>query len=251
MNSAQSEVSKREATWLLRDKYHNVKCLEYETDLKRLAAGEPLGYVIGWVPFCGLIITLDSRPLIPRPETEWWTEKMIANELRKNTGGLQVLDLCAGSGAIGCAVLRAYPNAHVTFSDNDKAHEATIRTNIATNKINPRCAHIITGDLFDALESKTFDLIAINPPYIPEHRKLPHEVNHYEPHKALYSGSDGLAITARIAKRLRTHLNRCGRVWIEVDSEYAKQAQKLFTDEGFTAELHTDPYGRPRVLYVY
>ena len=62
---------------LIRDKYEGDANADMNEDLARLAAGEPLAYVIGWIPFLGLRIYLDSKPLIPRPETEWWTEVLI------------------------------------------------------------------------------------------------------------------------------------------------------------------------------
>ncbi len=251
MNDMPDTVSKKDAAWLLRDKYNNVKSERYEADLERLAKGEPLGYVIGWVPFLGLTITLASHPLIPRPETEWWTEKMITEELCKKLKQCSVLDLCAGSGAIGCSVLSKCHDTHVTFSDNIKEHEATIHANIVANNINKERTHVVTGDLFDALRNKTFDLIAINPPYIPKHRTLPRSVDHYEPHEALYSGTDGLSLIRRIAKELRAHLSTRGSAWIEIDAEYAPQARDIFEDNGFVVTLHNDHYGRPRVLAVH
>ena len=61
---------------LLREKYGGVPSPAFEEDRKRLAFGEPLAYVIGWIPFLDLRIYLDSHPLVPRPETEWWTENL-------------------------------------------------------------------------------------------------------------------------------------------------------------------------------
>jgi methylase of polypeptide subunit release factors len=57
--------------YLVRDKYHGDASLITKEDTDRLASGEPLAYVIGWIPFLGLQIDLQSKPLIPRPETEW------------------------------------------------------------------------------------------------------------------------------------------------------------------------------------
>jgi len=87
---------------LRREKYAGAKDANMYDDLVRLAHGEPLAYVIGTQPFLGLTLHLDSHPLIPRPETEWWTELLIAHI---GTKKLSVLDLCAGSGAVGLAVL--------------------------------------------------------------------------------------------------------------------------------------------------
>ncbi len=65
------ETSREDVEALIRDKYAGDRSVALSGDLARLTEGEPLAYVIGWVPFLGLRINLDSRPLIPRPETEW------------------------------------------------------------------------------------------------------------------------------------------------------------------------------------
>ena len=69
----------KDEKWLLDEKYAGEPSAEFEADKERLASGEPLAYVIGYQPFLGLKIYLDSHPLIPRAETEWWVEQMLAN----------------------------------------------------------------------------------------------------------------------------------------------------------------------------
>lgn len=147
--------------WLMREKYHGVKTEDFWADCERLAAGEPLGYVIGFVPFLDCQIWLDSRPLIPRPETEYWTEQAIATikhtPPRLNRGKpVQVLDLCAGSGAIGVAVARAVPDAAVTFVEIDPTHLPTIEKNLTENtSIYESISHqILQSDLFRAFTDK-------------------------------------------------------------------------------------------------
>ena len=68
----------KDQAWLLEEKYSGEKSVAFFADCKRMALGEPLGYLIGHAPFLKTTIYLDSRPLIPRPETEFWTEKAIA-----------------------------------------------------------------------------------------------------------------------------------------------------------------------------
>src|SRR5262245_12793069 len=101
------ESTERERIVLIRDKYGGDETRITKEDEERLASGEPLAYIIGHIPFLGLSISLRTKPLIPRSETEWWTEKLVG-EIREKS--CAVLDLCAGSGAIGLAILKHCPN---------------------------------------------------------------------------------------------------------------------------------------------
>ena len=236
----------RDERWLLDEKYGGIETQEYEADKKRLAHGKPLGYVIGWQPFLGLKIHLDSKPLIPRPETEWWVEQLLQHAPANAT----FLDLCAGSGAIGCAALATLPIAHVYFGEIDPAHEATIQKNIRENNLDASRADVRTGDLFAPFGDMKFDVIAINPPYIPADRSLDASVTNYEPSLALFSGNDGLELMRRIAHELPNRLTRSGRAWIECDSAHAPAARELFIAQGLSAEIRTDQYGTPRLVVV-
>ncbi|OYV25777.1 MAG: hypothetical protein B7W98_03625, partial [Parcubacteria group bacterium 20-58-5] len=223
-------------------------------DKRRLALGEPLAYVIVWQPFLGLKIFLDSHPLVPRPETEWWVEQCAACSVQRaeNTGRdpLQFLDLCAGSGAIGCAALARLPSAHVSFGELDPAHEATIRKNIRENGLDESRADVRIGDLFAPFGDRRFDVIAANPPYIPEERVLDKSVTDFEPRAALFAGSDGLALIRRIAAELPRRLNPGGIAYIECDSAHAEEARALFERAGLSATVIPDQYGTPRVVVV-
>ncbi len=233
--------------WLLDEKYGGLRNPSFEADRKRLASGEPVAYVIGWQPFLGLKIFLDSRPLIPRPETEWWTEQLLKV---RTSDVLTFLDLCAGSGAIGCAALAKLPEAQVYFGEIDAAHEATIRKNIRENHLDESRATIGIGDLFKPFGALQFDIIASNPPYVPTGRALPRSVAEYEPPLALRAGDDGLDYLRRIATELPARLTPGGVAWIECDRGHAAAAAALFTAQGLTAEIRTDQYGKPRVILV-
>ncbi|MDO8741970.1 MAG: peptide chain release factor N(5)-glutamine methyltransferase [bacterium] len=236
----------RDERWLLDEKYGGIKTPEYEIDEKRLATGEPLGYVIGWQPFLGLKIFLDSHPLIPRPETEWWVEQLLQNSPATST----VLDLCAGSGAIGCAALEKLPSAPVYFGEIDPTHETTIQKNIQANNLDATRAEVRIGDLFTPFGDMKFDIIAANPPYIPSGRTLEPSVTDYEPALALFSGDDGLDLMRRIAVELPKHLTKSGRAWVECDRAHAPAARELFVAQDLSAEIRTDQYSVPRVIVV-
>ncbi len=213
----------RDEKWLLDEKYSGQETPEYEADKERLATGEPVAYVIGWQPFLGLKIYLDSRPLIPRPETEWWTEQLLMHVGRR-TSYIKFLDLCAGSGAIGCTALKMLPTAQAFFGEVDPAHETTILKNIRENNLDATRAHVKIGDLFAPFADTKFDVIAANPPYIPEDSELPESVANYEPSLALRASEGGLGIIRRIAEELPKRLTKHGVAWIECDSAHAETA---------------------------
>ncbi len=248
----------REEAWLLEEKYGGAASAPYAADLARLASGEPVAYVIGSQPFLGLDIYLNSHPLIPRPETEYWTEKMLAHVRTSDVPGtsdvriqpLRFLDLCAGSGAIGCAALKALSYIDVFFGEIDPAHEATIVRNIRDNGLDESRAHVGIGDLFEPFGDMTFDVIATNPPYVPADRVLPASVADYEPGLALWAGSDGLDYIRRIAAELPRRLAPGGVAYIECDRGHAEACRDLFIEQGLTAEIRTDQYDKPRFIVV-
>lgn len=232
---------------LIVEKYGgNEKAAGAAADLARLGAGEPLAYVIGTQPFLGLSIGLDSKPLIPRPETEWWTELLCE---RIGDAPLRVLDLCAGSGAIGLAVLKHCPTAQVSFGELMPEHAEQIRINIEKNALDASRADVRIGDLFAPFKGERFDIVATNPPYVPDTRALEESVTAYEPAEALYAGSDGLSVIRRIATEASSY---APELWMECDAGNADQAAALCLEaQARRADVRTDLYQRPRLVVSY
>lgn len=239
----------QEERWLLQEKYEGVENEAFYADLERLQAGEPLGYIIGHTPFLDCQIYLDSKPLIPRPETEYWVEKAISSILVKGSE-VKVLDLCAGSGAIGVAVAKAIPEAEVTFAEIDPTHLSTIEKNIKQNlpEYSNRLEYlkVIESDLFEKVEGK-FDFILTNPPYIDSVIDRAEEsVKNYEPHLALYGGASGMEIIDRIIAAAPDYLNDGGELWIEHEPEQVEAIQNSSEATIFRAITHKDQYGVER-----
>lgn len=246
-------VDPQDLAHLVRDKYAGDQAANMREDIERLQSGEPLAYVIGWVPFLGLSIRLDSRPLIPRPETEWWTEALLAHlEERFGDSPFSFLDLCAGSGAIGLCVLARFPAARVSFAELSPLHCALIQMNIVENALDAQRATIRSGDLFSTFANDCFDVIATNPPYIPSDRELDESVALFEPLEALFAGPDGLSLIRTIISDAPSHLLSGGEIWIECDTSNAEETKSLCVAAGFkNVELRTDLYGRPRIVVGY
>lgn len=239
---------------LARDKYDGDASRITRSDEQRLANGEPLAYVIGWVPFLHTRIRLDSHPLIPRVETEWWTERLI-ERLKERFGDspFHLLDLCAGSGCIGIAVLHALPNSRVTFAELVPEHIQSIYRSLGDNGIDPARASLFAGNLFNALPERTrFDVIATNPPYIPSDRTLPESVIAHEPHEALFGGTEGTDLIALIARHAPDYLTAGGELWMECDISNIDTASKQLIEGGATSsEILEDQFGRPRTVLAF
>jgi release factor glutamine methyltransferase len=231
---------------LLKEKYGGVHSAEFLKDCGRLQNGEPLAYVIGTIPFLDTIIHLDSRPLIPRAETEFWTERAIAAINRSGRNEPAVLDLCAGSGAIGIAVAKAIPAAQVTFAELEKKHLPTIEKNLDANGISCTCYKVFASDLFENVPG-TFDFILSNPPYIdPAIDRAEESVKRYEPYTALYGGAHGMELIERIVIESPMHVRNGGQLWIEHEPEQVTRIHELAREHSFVVSTCKDQYGVDR-----
>ena len=239
------EDMRHEKEWLLREKYNGIENDEYRADCERLVRGEPLAYIIGHIPFLSTTISLDSHPLIPRTETEYWVENAI-KELREIKGGIHVLDLCAGSGCIGVAVLKAIVMARVDFAEFNPRHHSDIEHNITQNGIDLSRAHIYGGDLFSEIPTSHYNAILTNPPYINPERSASTQrsVLEYEPHEALFGGVHGMELIERILTEAPDHLTSAGVLYIEHEPEQRDAIHQIAASLPYTScETHTDQYG--------
>lgn len=236
--------------WLYRYKYGGDRSIDLSSDLTRLKRGEPIDYIIGWSDFFGCRIGLDTRPLIPRAETEYWTEKAVREIDGK---ALRVLDIFAGSGCVGISVLKHCPNALVDFIEKDERLCWQIERNCILNGISLERYRIICSDIFEVFEDaggrSGYDLILANPPYIPRERKsqLDNSVTDWEPHLALFAGEDGLELIKKFLRQTKKYLNHDGQIWLEFDAEQKKALERLLSVAGYRdMSFHNDQYDRPR-----
>ena len=135
-----------------------------------------------------------------------------------------MLDLCAGSGAIGISLKRMCPHLYVTLSDISPDASDVQRINADGLDI-----EILTGDLFDTVKGRKFDMIVCNPPYIPS-RDIPGlqaEVLR-EPALALDGGDDGLDFYRRLAEGTKAHLVPGGRIYMEIGYDQADDVCAIF-----------------------
>lgn len=243
--------SDQQTRWLLRDKYRNKQGAQFFRDIQRLKKGEPISYVIGWMPFLNCKIDLSLRPLIPRPETEYWVEKAIQTIQSIGRQG-KIADAFSGSGCIGVSVLKNLPNTKVDFFEIDKKAVKQIRMNLRLNQIKASRYHILGNDVFKRLKDQ-YDFILANPPYLAIRRKsqVPKSVLKYEPKKALFAGKDGLLYIKKFIPLAIKHLKTNGQLWLEFDSFEKKAIEKLLRVRPFIHyNFQRDQYGKWRYARI-
>jgi release factor glutamine methyltransferase len=232
----------------------------------RRLAGEPLQYVLGAWSFRGIDLFVDSRVLIPRPETELTAQLAIDEAVRlgarpgrrKPFAGTEtdhaVADLGTGSGAIALALASELPDAEVWATDASADALTVARANFAGAGSVAARVRIGEGDWFAALPSALrgrLRVIVSNPPYVAasEVADLPPEVGRYEPEGALVSGPTGLEAIERIVAEAPAWLEARGSLVVELDPRRADAALRLAQDAGFAeAYVARDLTDRPRVL---
>lgn len=232
-----------EENWLLKEKYHGMQTSEFENDCLRLSSGVPLAYLIGYIPFLNCKIWLDSKPLIPRPETEFWAEKVLAEikAFDNKSESVKILDLCAGSGCIGIAIAKNSPQTTVDFIELDK-HQDTIIKNCLENNITSERFRVFQGDLFSPLSDEKYDFILSNPPYIDKNlNRVDNSVKENEPALALYGGNEGMEIIAKIINEAPKFLVKDGQLWVEHEPEQIETINNLAKNKFHTIN-HLDQY---------
>jgi release factor glutamine methyltransferase len=180
----------------------------------RRAAREPLAYIVGHREFYGLDLIVDSRVLIPRPETELLVEHALRLG-RQSAPPLQIADVGAGSGAIAVALAMHLPDATIYALDDSPGALAVTATNARRFGVSERIC-CLQGDLLTPLEN-TVDMITANLPYVTtaEWEVLPPEIRDYEPRRALDGGPDGLAPIRRLLSAARPYLQPDGALLLE------------------------------------
>ncbi|MGE4559295.1 MAG: peptide chain release factor N(5)-glutamine methyltransferase [Desulfobulbus sp.] len=209
----------------------------------------PLQHLTGVQEFWSLELVVSPAVLIPRPETEFLLEQVLANVDRRP--GQRVLDMCTGSGAIALVLARELA-CRVVAVDLSAAALAIARRNRSKYRLEGQVA-LIQGDLFSGLHpGNKYDCIVSNPPYIADAEIdfLEPEVALAEPRMALSGGEDGLACIRRIIESAPDFLQPGGWLFLEIGAEQETAVAHLLQRAGGVYEqirVEPDYAGRPRV----
>lgn len=227
------------------DKYAGDAVVEaMQAAVLRIVKGEPLAYVLGEWDFYGLNLVVTPDVLIPRDDTCALAEIAINQALFLDAAP-RIMDLCTGSGCIGLAIATRVKDAKVTLADLSRQALAVAKKNVTNHKLSGRvsCVQVDAMKEPPAFLGK-FDMIVSNPPYVTsqEMEELDDSVKNFEPHMALWGGTDGLDFYRAIAKNFRQCLKPSGYLCFEFGMGQGDDVCEILTQEGFTIRQRVKDY---------
>lgn len=220
--------------------------------LRRRARREPLQYILGSAAFRELVLQVDTRALIPRPETEVLVEEVLAWSGSRAVPPVSALDVGTGSGAIALSLALEGPFRRVVATDASADALSLAETNARTLGL-AESVVFRRGDLFEPLEAdERFDVVVSNPPYVLEGEAptLQPEVAEWEPAEALFGGPDGLDVIRRLVAEVAKYLTPGGLLALEVGLGQAGSVTALVEATGAFDEVRVrrDYTGRERMV---
>lgn len=226
--------------------------------IERRAAGEPLQYVTGEMPFRHIVLRCERGVLIPRPETEILVDAALEGvdaAVARGEKDVRVLEVGTGTGCIALSVASERPGTLVTATDiSPRAIELAGRNREALGL--EEAVDIVECDLASGVDPElmgSFAVLVSNPPYIPTRvlrEEVPAEVADFEPELALDGGVDGLDVFRRLLELAPAALAPGGMLAVELFEESLDDAAALVRAQGGwgSVEVRCDLTRRPRVL---
>ena len=210
--------------------------------IKQKNEGIPLDYILNSSKFYEYEFFVDSRVLIPRPETE-----IIVNFVNSNfSSPIQVLDAGTGSGCIGISIALKNPSFQIYGSDYSE--DAIDVASINKNKLGVKNFLLIHANWLSCFKTKCFDLVISNPPYIAEGDSHLEKLVH-EPNIALVSKEKGLFSIKKIVEQSRKVLKKGGMLMIEHGYDQQDDVGNIFKKNYFSKiESLKDLQSLPRII---
>jgi release factor glutamine methyltransferase len=215
----------------------------FRVGVARRVKGEPLAHVIGAVGFRSLLLRIDRRALIPRPESEGLVD-LLLSRIREG----RVADVGTGS---GCLALSLATEGRFALVVGVEVSSDAIELASENRTRSGAPIHLVQGDLTAPLLPGGFDALISNPPYLTtaEYDALDPAVRDWEPRAALVSGADGLEATQRLLDQGRGVLREGGWIALEIDCTRAAECARRAVALGWgDVAIHPDLFGRERYL---
>ncbi len=219
-------------------------------------AGAPFAYAVGSAQFRHLTLSVDSRVLIPRPETEVLIDEVLSsmkNRFSDSERWGTAVDIGTGSGAIALALATEGRFDRVIATDISLDALDVARGNAGRLPPSLACAvEFRCGSLTSPIRDIRASAVVCNPPYIAfsEIAALPRSVRDWEPSLALLSGHTGMDATTKIIHEAASILLSGGILALEVDERRASLAAELMLSNGSytNVAVRLDLSGRERFV---
>jgi release factor glutamine methyltransferase len=230
---------------LRKDKYGGKETPELLENIRKMTEGESFEYLLGEVRFCDAKVDLSLRPMIPRPETEFWVRQAIEDiTATRREYVLRCLDLFAGSGCVGLAVLKNLPEATMDFIELDPKLKEQIEISITKNNIKKLRMRVLVGDTWEGAAG-TYDCIFAVPPYVPQSMKeeVMKELSSEDP-LSFFDKEDGFYFHTQVLSRAKEFLKDEGVLYLEFDITQREKIEELAKEYGYSQySFLKDPYG--------
>ncbi|MDO5694289.1 MAG: peptide chain release factor N(5)-glutamine methyltransferase [Aeriscardovia aeriphila] len=245
--------------------------------VSRRANREPLQWILGYAPFRNLELQVGPGVFVPRPETELVVQAVLDEAARRLVGSTQahmaqlaessksdepypltIVDLCAGSGAIGLSIAQELPQALVVGVELSDGAFAYLRRNEKRYALPNFCgiqADVLADNLgkllnetFAKLASKEqltpgVDIVISNPPYLPTVRPIEQPEASSDPDMALYGGSaDGMKFPQALIHHVASILKPGGFVAMEHDLTQGQAMREAYKNAGFEQIMTAQDY---------
>ena len=225
---------------------------KFEPGIKRLLANEPMNYVLGYSYFYGYRFIVNGDVLIPRMETEELVGLILSkyDEFFKDKK-IKVCDVGTGSGAIAIALKKEEDNLEVYASDISEEALEVAKLNARNNDCD---ITFLQGSMLDPYLEKgmKFDILVSNPPYIKTVETIESSVYDFEPHVALFGGSDGLKFYREILENAKAIMNDKGLIFFEMGYDLKDSLTALVNSclPDSKVEVYKDINGKDRMMMI-
>ena len=226
---------------------------EFSKGIERIVSHEPLAHVLGYSWFYGYKFKINEDVLIPRYETE----ELVANILAKkdeifNDRSVDAIDVGTGSGAIAIALKKEENSINMYASDISDKAIVVAKENALNNEAD---ISFMCGDMLQPFIDANIkcDILISNPPYIPSEVKIEDRVYDFEPHVALFGGTDGLEYYRIIFQNCKKVLKEKSFMAFVIGYNQFEsleiEIKKYLGDVRY--EIIKDMNGKNRMLFIY
>jgi release factor glutamine methyltransferase len=216
----------------------------------RRQAREPIQYLTGVSFFRDIVLEVGPGVFVPRRETEYVAELAVQELRALGAKAPLAIDAGAGAGAIGLSIATEVPTSIVYAIEIEPSAVEWLRRNVAA--LAPERAHPVLGDMSTALPDLVgeVDVVAGNPPWIPDNRESPTpEVALFEKGARVHGGgADGLDVMRGLSRAALRWLRPGGLFVTEHGVSMGEWVASLLEADGWADIVrHVDPSGRQRV----